>query len=171
MSDVSARRQARVRQHRGVAIARMYGHARIVVQHPAQGVGFARLQFAAGNAILGAQRVRQQPGRAGVGIGTVRSPARLHRGEVAGQQRIGHFARQSQVAAAGLEHPHQLRPWHVIRRVSPTESKHYGEMYEYLKRGALLATPVPKHFERAWNAAQAKNFETATLDQASLPPA
>lgn len=72
------------------------------------------------------------------------------------------------LAAAGLDEPHQLRPWHIVRRVSPTESKHYGEMYEYVKRGSLLGAEPPKTYVRAWLAAQAENFESATNDPPSV---
>lgn len=66
------------------------------------------------------------------------------------------------LAASGMSSPAELRPWHILRRVSPTEVHHYGEMYEYLKDGALLAEPVPKSFARAWRAAQAASFDSAT---------
>lgn len=66
------------------------------------------------------------------------------------------------LAASGMSSPAELRPWHILRRVSPTEVHHYGEMYEYLKDGALLADPVPKSFARAWRAAQAQSFDSAT---------
>jgi glutamate synthase domain-containing protein 2 len=66
------------------------------------------------------------------------------------------------LAASGMSSPAELRPWHILRRVSPTEVRHYGEMYEYLKEGALLAEPVPKSFARAWRAAQAVSFDSAT---------
>jgi hypothetical protein len=66
------------------------------------------------------------------------------------------------LAASGLKSPADLRPWHILRRVSPTEVHHYGEMYEYLKDGALLADPIPKSFARAWRAAQAHSFDSAT---------
>lgn len=68
------------------------------------------------------------------------------------------------VAASGLDHPSELRPWHVLRRVSPTESKHYGEMYEYLRAGELLGEALPKSYARAWAAAQASTFQSATRD-------
>jgi glutamate synthase domain-containing protein 2 len=63
------------------------------------------------------------------------------------------------LAAGGLSSPGELRPWHILRRVSPTAVSHYGEMYEYLAPGALLTEPVPKSFARAWNAAKATSFE------------
>jgi glutamate synthase domain-containing protein 2 len=68
------------------------------------------------------------------------------------------------LAAAGLEEPHHLRPWHVLRRISPTETKHYGEMFEYVERGSLLGPNPPKSFARAWRAAQAASFDSATVD-------
>ena len=46
------------------------------------------------------------------------------------------------IAAAGLERPDDLRPWHILRRVTPTEVKHYGEMHEYVAPGALLQEPL-----------------------------
>jgi hypothetical protein len=66
------------------------------------------------------------------------------------------------LAAGGMSSPAELRPWHILRRVSPTEVHHYGEMYEFLKDGALLGDAVPKSFARAWNAAKAGSFESAT---------
>lgn len=68
------------------------------------------------------------------------------------------------LGAAGLSAPNELRPWHVHRRVSPTESKHYGEMYEYLKSGALLGVDLPASYARAWKAAQAASFESVVSD-------
>ncbi|HEY4104362.1 MAG TPA: FMN-binding glutamate synthase family protein [Polyangiaceae bacterium] len=68
------------------------------------------------------------------------------------------------LAASGLRSPSELRPWHILRRVSPTEVRHYGEMYEYLKDRELLSEPVPKSFARAWRAASAKSFDSAVKD-------
>jgi glutamate synthase domain-containing protein 2 len=72
------------------------------------------------------------------------------------------------LAASGLSLPSELRPWHIHRRVSPTETKHYGEIFEYLKRGALLGSDLPKTYARAWNAAQSQTFESATNDPPSV---
>jgi len=68
------------------------------------------------------------------------------------------------LAASGLRAPSELRPWHILRRVSPTEVRHYGEMYEYLKDRELLTEPVPKSFARAWRAASATTFDAAVKD-------
>jgi glutamate synthase domain-containing protein 2 len=71
---------------------------------------------------------------------------------------------QELLAAAGMSHPSELRPWHILRRVSPTEVKHYGEMYEYIAPKELLSEPVPKSYVRAWRAAQAASFASAVQD-------
>jgi glutamate synthase domain-containing protein 2 len=68
------------------------------------------------------------------------------------------------LAASGLREPSELKPWHILRRVSPTEVRHYGEMYEYLKDRELMSEPVPKSFARAWRAASAGTFEAAVKD-------
>ena len=68
------------------------------------------------------------------------------------------------LAASGMASPAELRPWHILRRVSPTEVHHYGEMYEYLKEGALLGSAVPQSFARAWAAAVPDSFSSATPD-------
>ena len=68
------------------------------------------------------------------------------------------------LAASGLEHPDQLRPWHIHRRVSAFEVKHYGELFEYLESGDLLEEPLPRSFARATRAAQASSFGHAAPD-------
>ena len=62
------------------------------------------------------------------------------------------------IGAMGISHPQQLRRWHIMRRVSVTETKHYGELFDYLDRGALLKEPLPPFYERAWHAASAETF-------------
>jgi glutamate synthase domain-containing protein 2 len=62
------------------------------------------------------------------------------------------------IAAAGLSHPSELRPWHIQRRVSAYEVMHYGEIYPYLEPGILLQGEVPKTYARPWAAANAESF-------------
>ena len=62
------------------------------------------------------------------------------------------------VGAAGLEHPHELRPWHILRRTSPTESLNYSEIYPALEPGALLQTKVPHLYARSWEEARPDSF-------------
>ena len=62
------------------------------------------------------------------------------------------------MSAAGLSQPADLRPWHVMRRVSQLETRHYGEIFEYLTPGALLREDRPASFDRAWESADASTF-------------
>ncbi len=62
------------------------------------------------------------------------------------------------LAAAGIASPDDLRPWHIMHRISSTETKHYGELYDYLKNGALLHEPLPESYRRACNSASADSF-------------
>ena len=69
------------------------------------------------------------------------------------------------IAAAGLGHPDELRPWHIHRRVSPTRVMHYGEMFDYLEPGELLEEPLPESYARAWRSASADSFEAQVTDE------
>ncbi len=62
------------------------------------------------------------------------------------------------MGAMGVATPDDLRPWHIMRRVSPTEVKHYGEIFEFLAEGNLLTEPLPETYKRAWTAAEAETF-------------
>ena len=68
------------------------------------------------------------------------------------------------LAASGLDHPSELRPWHIHRRISAFEVKHYGELFEYLVPGDLLDEPLPASFARATRAANAQSFTHSTPD-------
>jgi hypothetical protein len=48
-----------------------------------------------------------------------------------------------------------------MRRVSSTEIKHYGEIYEYLEPGSLLQADIPKSYVRAVAFAQSSSFDSA----------
>jgi glutamate synthase domain-containing protein 2 len=65
------------------------------------------------------------------------------------------------LAAVGCDDPYDLRPWHVFRRTTATEIRHYGEMYEYIPAGSLLGRDVPASFRRAWDQASARTFDAA----------
>ena len=63
------------------------------------------------------------------------------------------------LAAAGLNHPQELGPEHIISRVSPTEVRSLASLYKYLEPGALLHG-VPEHavFKDFWESASAEEF-------------
>lgn len=65
--------------------------------------------------------------------------------------------------AAGVEHPAQLGPEHVIRRVSQTQVRSLGQLYPALHRGQLLQPPGPDGyghivFDLFWKHARADSF-------------
>jgi glutamate synthase domain-containing protein 2 len=63
------------------------------------------------------------------------------------------------VAAAGLTHPNQLKPEHIIRRISSTEVTSLATLYKFLKPGELL-TDSSSHrvFAYYWSRASAETF-------------
>ena len=66
------------------------------------------------------------------------------------------------IGAMGVTHPQHLRRWHVMRRVSPTQTQHYGEIFDYLEPGDLLNNPLPSGYDRAMRAASAQTFSHAS---------
>lgn len=62
------------------------------------------------------------------------------------------------LGAAGLEHPGQLGPQHILRRVESWRVLSYAEIYPFLETGALLTDPVPGEYETAWLAASGAAF-------------
>ncbi|MFT3762545.1 MAG: FMN-binding glutamate synthase family protein [Pseudoxanthomonas sp.] len=63
------------------------------------------------------------------------------------------------LGAAGLRHPAQLGPEHILRRVSPVEVRSLAALYRYLQPGELLAS-VPDHavFREFWVESRADSF-------------
>jgi len=63
------------------------------------------------------------------------------------------------IAAAGLNHPGELGPEHIIRRVSGNEVRSLAALYPFLRPGELL-TSTPGHtvFQRFWQDARADSF-------------
>ncbi len=63
------------------------------------------------------------------------------------------------LGAAGLEHPQQLGPEHILRRVSATEIRSLAALHQYLQPGELL-DGIPKHavFQSFWADARSDSF-------------
>lgn len=63
------------------------------------------------------------------------------------------------VGAAGLSHPHDIGPEHIIRRVSSTEVRSLAALYPWLAPGELLHG-VPAHpvFKMFWEKARPDTF-------------
>ena len=63
------------------------------------------------------------------------------------------------LAAAGLDHPDQLQPHHLVRRVSATEIRQFSELYTFLRPGELLTDACGDSFFAAnWKRASAATF-------------
>ena len=59
------------------------------------------------------------------------------------------------LAAAGLEHPGQLRPYHLLRRIGKTEVRPFSELHSFLEPGELLGgASVHPFYQTAWNMAR-----------------
>lgn len=67
------------------------------------------------------------------------------------------------LGALGVASAEELRPWHIMHRISPTETRHYGELYDFLSGGELLGEEVPESFRRAMNAATADSFASVEV--------
>ena len=63
------------------------------------------------------------------------------------------------LAAAGLRHPTELGPEHIIRRVSSTEVRSLAKLHHFVRPGELLEA-VPDHavFKVFWDQARAESF-------------
>ncbi|HEY2481069.1 MAG TPA: glutamate synthase-related protein, partial [Caulobacteraceae bacterium] len=63
------------------------------------------------------------------------------------------------LAAAGLDHPNQLKPHHLARRVSAAEIKRFNELHMFLRPGQLIdGTCESGFFTDNWNRASADRF-------------
>jgi Conserved region in glutamate synthase len=62
------------------------------------------------------------------------------------------------VGAAGLAHPNQLRPLHILKRVSPSEVKSFAEVYTFLEHRKLLSGAGHPHYAEQWAFADAQRF-------------
>jgi hypothetical protein len=66
------------------------------------------------------------------------------------------------IAAAGLEHPSQVRPHHLVRRVSEAEVRLFSQLHVFLEPGELLGGKCGRDFySNAWALGRADSFELA----------
>jgi glutamate synthase domain-containing protein 2 len=65
------------------------------------------------------------------------------------------------LAAAGLEHPRDLRPIHFSQRTSTTEVRSFAKLYPALRPGELLDGTDDPRFRDAWALARADSFQAA----------
>ena len=66
------------------------------------------------------------------------------------------------LAAAGLNHPCELRPQHLVRRVSQSRVQLFSQAHTFLHPGELLGGATAHQFyAEAWRLAQADSFQPA----------
>jgi glutamate synthase domain-containing protein 2 len=65
------------------------------------------------------------------------------------------------IAAAGLDHPTDLKPHHLWKRASAGRLQTFEETYDFLKPGELLRGTRHPRFEELWAAARADSFPLA----------
>lgn len=62
------------------------------------------------------------------------------------------------VAAAGLEHPRDLRPHHLHHRISASQSLPLDHIWEFLPENILIDAPQETSYASWWNAATPSSF-------------
>jgi glutamate synthase domain-containing protein 2 len=63
------------------------------------------------------------------------------------------------VASAGLEHPNQITPEHIMVRISAYQARMFSELYDFLEPNELLHNPDRiSVFRQFWNRAEAHQF-------------
>jgi glutamate synthase domain-containing protein 2 len=74
------------------------------------------------------------------------------------------------LAAAGLRHPDDLLPHHLVRRISATEIKSFDQLHTFLKPGELLDGSLREGFYADnWRRACADNFHGTVVNPAREP--
>ena len=81
-------------------------------------------------------------------------------------QRVCNFHRNTlralseMIAAAGLEHPSQVRPHHLVRRVGEAEVRLFSQLHVFLEPGELLDGKSNRDFySQAWQLARPDSFD------------
>lgn len=85
-------------------------------------------------------------------------------------QRVHHFhdrtvrALSDMLAAAGLRHPDELRPHHLVRRLSSTEVRQFSDVHRFLAAGDLITGKCQvRYLQENWDRAQASSFEPLSI--------
>jgi len=65
-------------------------------------------------------------------------------------------------AAAGLNHPSELMPHHVMHKVGPEKAETLDRIFSFLPEGALLHAPEETLYAEWWAAASADTFRAVT---------
>lgn len=82
-------------------------------------------------------------------------------------ERVANFHRNTlqalaqMLAAAGLTHPQDIGPHHLVRRISSTEIKLFSQVYYFVAPGALLtnAESLSEFYKASWAMARSDSFD------------
>jgi glutamate synthase domain-containing protein 2 len=81
-------------------------------------------------------------------------------------QRVANFHRNTMlalsdmIAAAGLEHPSEIKPHHLVRRVGDAEIRLFSQLHVFLEPGELIEGRRKRSFySHAWELARPDSFE------------
>jgi glutamate synthase domain-containing protein 2 len=62
------------------------------------------------------------------------------------------------MAAAGLSHPDELKPHHIVHRINQHEVRTFADLHTFLECGELLKGCREGYYKRNWELAQAERF-------------
>jgi glutamate synthase domain-containing protein 2 len=99
-------------------------------------------------------------------VGVTTQDAKLQRGLIVPDkaERVHNYHRNTVhalaelIAAMGLDHTSELRPYHAVRRVSEFQALAFDEIYDFVKPGALIEGTGPARFQSFWDQASAESF-------------
>ena len=81
-------------------------------------------------------------------------------------ERVANFHRSTlralseMIAAAGLEHPDQIQPHHLVRRVGDAEIRLFSQLHVFLEPGELVEGKRKRTFySHAWELARPDSFD------------
>jgi len=66
------------------------------------------------------------------------------------------------LAAAGLQHPSQLRPHHLVRRINQSRVQQFSQAHTFLEPEELLRGTAHRFYAGAWQQARAESFAPAS---------
>ena len=109
-------------------------------------------------------------------VGVTTQDAKLQRALIVSDksERVHNYHRNTvhalaeMIAAMGLDHTSELRPQHVVRRVSQLRALALDEIYDIADTGALLDGTAPPRFQRFWDQASAESFRPWSASEQAL---
>lgn len=99
-------------------------------------------------------------------VGVTTQDARLQRGLIVADkaQRVHNYHRNTvhalaeMIAAMGLDHTSELRPYHAVRRVTQFQALSFAEIYDWAEPGQFLDGTANPRFQAFWDRASAESF-------------